>query len=142
MPDDVSTDLRDRRRRCEGGYPLKQPLVWTGAIEVGFNVLPQYTMHLPLARYYHLVQALPPHRAEEALADWVQIGRTRRDLHDLGAPPLGYGVESPSEPVIVISNEVLRSVTVRRGLQELPGHPGVGRAAGHIETESPSPKGF
>jgi len=50
-PDDVSTDLLDRPRRCEGRYLLKQPLVRTGTIEVGLNMLPQYTMQLPSAEY-------------------------------------------------------------------------------------------
>jgi hypothetical protein len=133
MPDDVSTDRRDRPTRWEGGYPLKQPLMWTGTIEVGLNILPQYTMQLPLAEYYHVVQALPTHRAEEALADWVQIGRTRRDGHDFDARPLGHGGKALPELVIVVSDEVLRSVTVRRGFPELLGHPDVGRAAGHMK---------
>jgi len=72
-PDDVSTDLRDRPRRCKGRYPLKQPLMRTGTIEVGLNVLPQYTMQLPFAEYYHVVQAFPTHSSEEPLTDWIQI---------------------------------------------------------------------
>ena len=118
-PDDVSTDLRDRPRGCAGRYPLKQPLMRTGTIEVDLNVLPQYTMQLPFAEYYHVVQALPTHRSEEAFADGVQIGRAWRDLHDIDARPLGHGVESSSELVIVVSDEVRRSVTVWRGLPEL-----------------------
>ena len=55
----------------------------TGTIEVDLNVLPQYTMQLPFAEYYHVVQALPTHRSEEAFADWIQIGRARRDA-DVG----------------------------------------------------------
>ena len=90
-------------------------------------------MQLPFAEYYHVVQALPTHRSEEAFADGVQIGRAWRDLHDIDARPLGHGVKSSSELVIVVSDEVLRSVTGRRGLPELLGRPSVGRAAGHIE---------
>ena len=42
-PDDVSTDLRDWPRRCEGRYPLKQPLMRTGTVEVGLDILSQYS---------------------------------------------------------------------------------------------------
>ena len=62
-PDGVSTDLRDRPRGCAGRYPLKQPLMRTGTIEVDLNVLPQYTMQLPFAEYYHVVQVLSTHRS-------------------------------------------------------------------------------
>ena len=55
-PDDVATDLRERPRGCAGRYPLKQPLMRTGTIEVDLNVLPQYTMQLPFAEYYDVVQ--------------------------------------------------------------------------------------
>jgi hypothetical protein len=68
-PDGVSADLGGRPRGCEGRYPLKQPLMRTGTIGVGRNVLPQYTMQLPFAVYYHIVHTLPAPRAEEALAD-------------------------------------------------------------------------
>ena len=115
-PDDVSTDLRDRPRGCAGRYPLKQPLMRTGTIEVDLNVLPQYTMQLPFAEYYHVVQALPTHRSEEAFADGVQIGRAWRDLHDIDARPLGHRVESSPKLVIVVSDELRRSVTEWRGL--------------------------
>ena len=134
--DDFSTDLRDRPRCWEGRYRLTQPLMWTGTIEVGLNILPQYTMQPPFAEYDHVDQALPTPRAQEALADWVQIGRARRALHDFDARPLGHGVESCSKLVIVVSDEVLRSVTVRRGLSESLGRPGVGRAAGDVEVNN------
>ena len=90
-----------------------------GTIEVSLNVLPQYTMQLPFPEYDHVVQALLTHRAEEALTDWTQIVRARRDLHDLDARWLSYGVESPFELVIVVFYEVLRCVTKRRSLPEL-----------------------
>ncbi len=68
-PDDVSTNPRDWPRRCEGRCLLKQTLMRTGTIEVGRNVLLQYTTQLPFAEYHDVVQALPTHRSEEALAD-------------------------------------------------------------------------
>jgi hypothetical protein len=53
-PDDVSTNnLRNRPQRCAGRDPLKQPLMRTGTIEVGLNVLPQYTMQRPFAEDDH-----------------------------------------------------------------------------------------
>ena len=80
-----------------------------------------------------MVKALPAHRFQEALVDWIQKGRTGRDLCDLDAHPLDHGINYCSELVIVVSDDVLRFVTGRRGLSEYLGHSGVGRAAGHIE---------
>ena len=81
----------------------------------------------------HVVEALPAHRTKKAFAGGVQIEGARRDLHNLDLSALGHGGEPFPELVIVVSDEVLRSVTVRRGLPEFLGRPSVGGAAGHIE---------
>ena len=106
----------------------------TGTIEVDLNVLPQYTMQLPFAEYYHVVQALPDAQIRGSVrrwsSDWESVAGSSR--HRCSVPSATASNLLP-ELVIVVSDEVLRSVTVRRGLPELLGRPGVGRAAGHIE---------
>jgi hypothetical protein len=92
-------------------------------VEVDLNVILQYTTQLPFAEYYHVVRALPTHGSEKVFADGVQIGGAWRDLLDIDARPLGHGVESSSELLIVVSDEVRRSVTVWRGLPEFLGRP-------------------
>jgi hypothetical protein len=62
-------------------------------------------MQVPLAEYDHVVQARPTRRAEQALADWIQTGGARRDLHDFDVRPRSYGVESFSKLLVVVSDE-------------------------------------
>ena len=130
--DDLSADLGDRPRSGDR-YPLPQTLLGPSAIEVDLDVRLQNATQLSLAEYEHVVEALSAHRIKKAFADGVQIWGARRDLHNLDLSALGHGGEPLPELVIVVSDEVLRSVTVRRGLPELLGRPGVGRAADHIE---------
>jgi hypothetical protein len=49
-------------------------LIWPGTIEVTLDVLPPNTTQLSLAEYQRVFEALPAHRAAEALADGIQIG--------------------------------------------------------------------
>ena len=101
-------------------------------IEVAFSILAQNATQLSLAEYEQVVKALPAHGAEEAFTDGVEIGRARRDAHDLDACPFGRGIGSSSKLVIVVADEVIRPVTVRRGHPELLGGPDVSGAGGHI----------
>lgn len=102
-------------------------------IEVDLDVLLQNATQLSLAEYDHVIEAFPSHRTQEAFADVIEIGRARRDLHNLDCSALGQGREPLPELVIVVSDEKFRSVTVRRGLAKLLSRPSIGGTAGHIE---------
>ncbi len=135
--DDLCADLGDRPR-CADRYSLPQTLMGPSAIEVDLDVLLQNATKVSLAEYDYVVEALPAHQTKEAFADGDQIGRARRDLDNLDVSGLGQGGERLPERLVVVSDEVLRSVAVRRVLPELLGRPSVSGAAGDVEVnESP-----
>jgi len=101
--DDLSADLGDQPRSGDR-YSLTQTLMRPSTIEVDPDVLLQNATHLLLAEHDQLVEALSAHRTEEAFADGVQIGRARRELHNLDLSTLGHGGEASSEFVIVVSD--------------------------------------
>jgi DNA-binding CsgD family transcriptional regulator len=68
-----------------------------------------------------VIQTLAPHRSEKALADRIQVGRARRDIHKLDAGPLGHRGEALPKLVVVVPEEKSRSVTSRRGFPKLLG---------------------
>ena len=59
---------------------MLQTLMRSGNVKVGLDIRFQNATQLSLAEYDHVVQAFPAHRSEEALADWIQIGRARWEL--------------------------------------------------------------
>ena len=101
-------------------------------IEVDPDVRLQNPTQLSFVAYVYGVEALPTHGSREAFADGIQVGRARWDGHDFDARPLGHGVKSSSELVIIVSD--LASVRHRSAWSPgVAGPPSVGRAAGHIE---------
>ena len=117
-------------------YGLIQTLMGSSAIEVDLDGYRQYTTQLSLAEYDQVIEAFSSHRTQEAFADGIEIGRARRDLHDLDRGAFGHCGEPLPELVIVASDEQFRSVTIGYGLADLLGRPSVGGTAGHIEVNS------
>ena len=133
--DDLPSDLLDGSGDRGHGYPLTQALVGTGTIEIGLGVLPQNAAQLALAEDHDVVQTFTAHGAEKSLADGIEIGRVRRDLHNLDLSTLGHGGKPLPELVVVVPNEVPRPRAVWCGLPQLLGGPCVGGTAGHVEMD-------
>jgi hypothetical protein len=72
-------------------------LVRTGTIEIGLGVLPRNAAQLALAEDHDVVQTFTVYGAEKSLPDGIEIGRARRDLHNLDLSTLGHGGKPLSE---------------------------------------------
>jgi hypothetical protein len=94
-------------------------LVRTGTIEIGLGVLPQNTAQLALAEDHDVVQTFTARGAKKSLADGIEIGRARPDLHNLDPSTLGHGGKPLPELVVVVPNEGQR-VTLKWTTPRVP----------------------
>ncbi len=116
---------------------LAEPLVWPGAVAVP-AIRAEDAPQVGLAADEEVVQALPPHAAEEALAGGVRPrGADGRAQH---ADPARGGemVEARSVLGVIIADEQARPLVERRGLAPLLGDPGVGGVARHAHLDHPA----
>jgi len=97
-------------------YVLVRTLLRAGNVEVVVDVFSENATQVSLAEDDDVIQALSANRTKEAFADWVQIGRARRNPHDLDPRTLGDGGESSCNSVVVVANQIPRGVARRRGL--------------------------
>jgi hypothetical protein len=133
----AAKDRSDTDRACLApillewiGDPLLQALVGAVAVEVG-RVFGQDAPQVRLAQHEQVVQALPPHAAEEPLADRVFFGCAVRRVHEFDARRLGHASKDRPIFAVIIDDEMLRMQAERRGLAQLLGDPGIAGMAGH-----------
>ena len=115
------------------GDLLRESLVRARDVEVLLDVLAQDAAEVILSQDDHVVQALLAQGSEESLADRIQVGRLRRDLHQLCPGSPNGGVELGPEFRVVVSDQEARPFSPWRRLADLLGGPLVGGAPGDVE---------
>ena len=83
--DDIAVGRRAAMVQSRSRYLLAESLVRSGSVEVGLDVLPEDTAQVSLAKNPDMIETFSAHRSDEALTDGIQIGRARRNVHDLDA---------------------------------------------------------
>src|SRR5262249_22805243 len=102
------------------------------------EVADQDTAEVSLAEDEHVIQALPPDRADESLHERVLPRALRRgenflDFHALHAMPKWLTVDA-----VAVAEEVGRGGLVREGVDKLLSGPDGGGMLGHVEVDDPS----
>jgi hypothetical protein len=104
---------------------LSDSLMRSGLIEI-LEIGTQDTMQLLLLQDEQVIEALSPHAAHKPFTDGIGsrclIGR----FQDLDAAGCGHASETGSKLVITITDEVLRSHPIGRGLPQLLRGPSIG----------------
>ena len=112
--------------RGGAGDMLSDTLMRPVLVEIG-HVLAEHALQVGLAQQHKVIQALPPHAAEEPLAGGVLPGGAVRgsQIRDAARLPDAGG----GRPVlaVAIADEVARPLVERRGLAQLLGDSGVRR---------------
>ena len=99
----------------------------------------QLTAKMLLAEYDHMVEEVPPDSPDHALGVGVlpwrpRCGQDFSEAHALNPPSERIAIDS-----IAIAEEVPGSGVLRERLEDLPGRPGRGRCACHVEVDDLAP---
>ena len=105
-------------------------LMRSGSIEVG-HIRVEQTVELLLMKDQQMVKALTSHASQKAFADRIRSWRKIRRFEDLHVARCCYTGETRSELVVIISNQALGSLPIRRGFSQLLCYPAVGRGLRH-----------
>ncbi len=126
--------------RTQAGWWLWQTRAETGVRAAPIVVQPPRAKDPPqvgLSERDQEVQALPPQRPEEPLADRVGLGSLDRGAEDPGAQRRHGGVESPRADTVAIMEDEPVGLRRREGLPDLSDPPGSGWMPRHLEGHEP-----
>jgi hypothetical protein len=99
------------------GNLLVDPLMGPCPIEIR-NIGMQDTMQQLFIEDQHVVQAFSSHTAQETFTDGIGAFRVIRRFENLDATCCCHASETRAKLAIIISNEVLRRVSIRSGLPQ------------------------
>src|SRR3954469_14657198 len=91
--------------------------------DVGFHVLEQ----MPLSQYQQVIQAFSTDGTDEAFADGIGFGGADRRSQDFNRGTGGNRGKMVSIFLVIVPNEIFRSLLERGRLAELLRHPSVRR---------------
>ena len=110
------------RQPCSRRDRPRDPSMGPGVVEVR-DIRTAHTPPVGLARNQGVIQALPPHAAEEALAGRAGPRRANGRAPHPDAGRRGHLVEARPVLAVVVADAVPRTPIVWRGLARLPGDP-------------------
>ena len=99
------------------------------------RILIQNTLELFLLKDQQMVEAFLPHTSQEAFADGVGAFRLNRRFEQLDATDLRHSAETGSKLAIVITDQILGCLPIRRRFSQLLGHPGIRWASSHAHVD-------
>jgi len=101
------------------------------------DVFTHNTPQITLAQNEHVVQAFAPQTTQKPFAKRVRTRRFHRGPQNLDIRPIGHMLKLPAIFLVVIPNEITRSLTKRRCFAQLLGNPGVCRVTCHVDMDYP-----
>src|SRR5258708_424407 len=100
--------------------------MWSCPIEIP-NVSTQDTIQLLLTDDQYMIQALSPDTSKETFTDRIGSWSVIGCFEDLYSTRCSYTSETRPKFAIVITNQILWYLPIRRSLSKLLRYPGVGR---------------
>src|SRR5712692_830541 len=91
------------------------------------HILIEHTLELLLMENEQVVKAFLPHAPQKAFADGVRSWRVIRRFENLNCTCCHYPSKARPKSVIIITNQIPRSLPIRRGFPELLHNPRIGR---------------
>jgi hypothetical protein len=131
--DRAGTGLRCRLGRLQAQAPMR-----TVGVVVGHE-LPEHGPQVPLVEDDQVVQTLPSQGAHDSFRDGVRPGRPHGREQGLDARSAGPRHEVSPVDGVPIPQQVARLVTPGCRLDELPPHPGGGRARRDVDVDQLAP---
>src|SRR3989442_1918027 len=107
---------------------LVNPLMRSCLVEVG-DIAIEHALELPLMQDQQMVQAFLPNTPQKAFADGVGAFRMNRRFEDLDGARFRYTSKTRPELALVITDQVLRGLSIRGGFSQVLRHPGIGRGS-------------
>ena len=107
---------------------LSNPLMRPCPVEGG-HIGIEHALELPLMQDQQVVQAFLPNTPQKAFADGVGAFRMNRRFEDLDGARFRYTSKTRPELALVITDQVLRGLSIRGGFSQVLRHPGIGRGS-------------
>ena len=95
----------------------------------------EHALELPLLQDQQVVQAFLPYTPQKAFADGVGAFRVNRRFEQLDATGRRHSAETGSILAVVITDQILGCLPIRRRFPELLRHPGIGRRASEADVD-------
>jgi hypothetical protein len=127
--------LPRRRARKAVRNELADPLVRPRRIEVPEAVLAEHPVEMPLAEYQDVVETIPAHAAQKALAVRIHLGSSRSRTQHANVHGSRSTVEVQPESVVVVADEESRRGTTRGRVPKLLGDPCRVRISRHADVD-------
>jgi hypothetical protein len=113
---------------------LLNPLMWSRPIEV-CHILIEHALELLLMEDQQMVKAFLPHTPHKAFADGVRAWRVIRRFENLNGTCCCHPSEAGPKFAIIITNQILRCLPIRRGFSKLLRNPGIGGRSCHSHVD-------
>jgi hypothetical protein len=126
--------LSARNRSALFRYLLRNALMGPCPVEVG-HIGIEHALELLLAVNHQVVQAFLSDAPHEAFADGIGSGFMNRRFEDLNRTGCRHTSKARPKFVVVISDQIFRCLSIRRGFSQLLRHPGIGRRACHAHMD-------
>ena len=89
----------------------------------------EHALELLLLKDQQVIEAFLPHTPQKAFADGVGAFRMNRRFEDLDGARCRYTSKTRPELALVITDQVLRGLSIRGGFSQVVRHPGIGRGS-------------
>ncbi len=116
------------------GNLLPNALMWPCLVEIG-HIGIEHALELLLVEDEEMVQAFLPHISQKAFTDSIGSWGMNRRFEDLDCARFRYTSKTRPELAIVITNQILRRLPIRRRFSQLLCRPGIGRRACHANMD-------
>src|SRR5260370_11514296 len=99
------------------------------------HILIEHALELLLMEDLQMVKAFLPHTPHKAFADGVRSWRVIRRFENLNGTRYRYSSEAGPKFAIIITNQILRCLPIRRGFPKLLRNPRIGRRSCHTRVD-------
>ncbi len=106
-------------------------------IEVGYIPI-EHALQLLLIEDQQVVEAFLSYTPQEAFADRIGSGSVIGRVENLNSTCCRHTSEAGPIFAVVITNQILRSLSIRGGFSKLLCHPGIGRGSSNSDMDHPS----
>jgi hypothetical protein len=117
-------------------YPLPDPLIRSGAVEVG-DVFLQDPDQIEHAKHQHVIQTLPPQTPHEPFTDRIRLRHFMWRVDHLNAGCPGHTFKAVAILLVIVTDQVLRLLVERSRLAQLLCHLLIRRVFRHSKVHHP-----